>query len=91
MVARRVAETAARNIGSAGFRLLRRFRSRRGNVRNALVGRGGPVAPMEIPAVLSAVIVVRKRIPGAIRRVIIADARNVIVVCVNVVGINRRL
>jgi len=83
---RRTAESAARNIGALRLRLLRGLRSRRGEIRDARMGKRAPLAAVKIALVLRVVIIVRLLIPRTKRRVIITNAWNVVVVGVNVVG-----
>src|ERR1041385_8037329 len=90
MAARGAAEAAAGNVRAPGFGLLRHDGSWRGNVRDALVRRGGPLSAEEILLVLRLVKIVRHRVEGAKRRVVIADTGHVVVVGIDVLRADRR-
>ena len=84
-MSRRAAESVAANAVALGLRLLRGLRIRLGNVRDAFVRSARPFAAMKVALVFCVEVIVRKRIPGAKRRVIIPNAGNKIIIGINVV------
>src|SRR5438093_756935 len=90
MVVGRAAKAAAGNVRALGLGLSRDLGCRRGNVRDALVRRGGPLSAEEILLVLWLVKIVRHRIESPERCVVIADAGDVVVVGVNILRADGR-
>src|SRR5829696_6954696 len=85
MRTRCAAETRPRNVtalqvGADGLRRTGRFRCGRGDIHDAAVRRGAPLAAVEIKFPIHVVVIVGKRIEAAKWRVIISRARNVLVV-----------
>ena len=78
------AESASRHISALGFGPLDRFERRRGNVNDALVGRGRPLSAEIVTLAAWVEMIVGQCIPGAKRCMVIADASNVEIVGIDI-------
>ena len=90
MAARGATETAAPYIRALRLRLLRNFRRRHGNVRDALMRRVAPLAAVKVFLVPWFEMIVGNWKKGAERRVVVANTRNEIVVGVRAARTDRR-
>src|ERR1041385_2302788 len=91
MSARGPAKAATDDVGPLRLGLPRSLTFWGGNVRDARVRSIGPFPAKKITSTLSVKVVVRQRVPGTKRGVIITDSWDIIIVCINAILRYRRL